>query len=338
MKNSLSHQSFRNLLFIFFILLFIIGIAVSLVVVNQRQIFKPKASESYVTVTCEKPAAPQSIVGTQNNPGEQILAWDAVPGATAYAIRVDNPDNDWNGLCDGQGENPGDACGNIATTTYRYNFQAGKTYHWWVHAINSCGGMSDASNYTMTIVGDAPPAVVNNPIGSLDAPGPDGQGGISGWAADRDEPNTAIDVHLYFNGPAGSGTGLNIGSANAAGEQAICSAIGSGATNCNHRFSVAIPAQYCDDANHIVYAYGINVGGGGNAEIGSKTFKCTAAPPAATCAKKAQGDADCNDVIDSADYAIWRSEFLAGTVDKADFNADGRVSLADFEIWRKSKE
>jgi len=61
------------------------------------------------------------------------------------------------------------------------------------------------------------------------------------------------------------------------------------------------------------------------------------------CAKKGQGDADCNNVINEADYNIWKSYFLAGSGSSpvavcppADFNRDGKVDLQDFEIWRRN--
>ncbi len=72
----------------------------------------------------------------------------------------------------------------------------------------------------------------------------------------------------------------------------------------------------------------------------------TITPPASCtpCVKKNQGDADCNEVINGADYTIWKSDFLTGArftngcpaSDTADFNNNGRVDLQDFEIWRKN--
>jgi hypothetical protein len=53
-----------------------------------------------------------------------------------------------------------------------------------------------------------------------------------------------------------------------------------------------------------------------------------------TCAKKAQGDADCNGTISLVDFQIWLSEYMANTTVKADFNKSGKTTLADFEIWR----
>jgi hypothetical protein len=46
------------------------------------------------------------------------------------------------------------------------------------------------------------------------------------------------------------------------------------------------------------------------------------------------GDFDGNNVVDAADYALWRSQF--GTPGpQADGNGDGRVDAADYTIWRE---
>lgn len=57
--------------------------------------------------------------------------------------------------------------------------------------------------------------------------------------------------------------------------------------------------------------------------------------PPATCAKKIQGDANCDGNIKIDDFAIWRSEFLKTLTTKlADFDANGTVAIADFARWR----
>ena len=55
------------------------------------------------------------------------------------------------------------------------------------------------------------------------------------------------------------------------------------------------------------------------------------------CTQKSQGDADCNGKVDLADFEIFRKEFTGSLSTKtADFNNDGLVNITDFEIWRKT--
>ena len=57
--------------------------------------------------------------------------------------------------------------------------------------------------------------------------------------------------------------------------------------------------------------------------------------PPPTCAKKIQGDANCDGNIKIDDFAIWRSEFLKTLATKlSDFDANGVVAIADFARWR----
>jgi len=44
-----------------------------------------------------------------------------------------------------------------------------------------------------------------------------------------------------------------------------------------------------------------------------------------------QGDAK----IDLVDFGIWKTEYLPGTKNRADFNKDGSVNLVDFGIWKR---
>lgn len=59
--------------------------------------------------------------------------------------------------------------------------------------------------------------------------------------------------------------------------------------------------------------------------------------PNPSCPKKNQGDADCDGFIKLADYDTLRKEFYGELTTKtADFNGDGRVSLADHSLWRQT--
>lgn len=60
------------------------------------------------------------------------------------------------------------------------------------------------------------------------------------------------------------------------------------------------------------------------------------------CLNKKNGDADCNNSINLADFNIWRSEYsssmeqLNPLLNKSDFNADGNINLSDFNLWRSN--
>jgi len=59
-------------------------------------------------------------------------------------------------------------------------------------------------------------------------------------------------------------------------------------------------------------------------------------PTVILCARKGEGDANCDGVINIFDFEIWRREFLGiDTTTKADFDNVGGVSILDFETWRR---
>lgn len=69
----------------------------------------------------------------------------------------------------------------------------------------------------------------------------------------------------------------------------------------------------------------------------SSILSPTPTPVSIICTTKSQGDSDCNGVVNSSDFVIWKNEFLGATVTKtSDFNGDGRINLIDYEIWRNS--
>lgn len=111
------------------------------------------------------------------------------------------------------------------------------------------------------------------PSGWLDAAACDG---ITGWAHDPDAPEAAIDVHLYFGGPAGDPAAIGVPIHANLHRDDLCGAIGS----CAHGFSARPPLSLFDGLEHPVYAYGIDASGGENAQLmgAPLTMRCESAP------------------------------------------------------------
>lgn len=62
------------------------------------------------------------------------LNWFPVAGATSYQVRVDSDAPSWNGSCSSP-----DSCLSTTTSEITVPITPGKTYDWWVHAINANG-------------------------------------------------------------------------------------------------------------------------------------------------------------------------------------------------------
>lgn len=99
---------------------------------------------------------------------------------------------------------------------------------------------------------------------------------IGGWACDADNYATALSVHFYADGPAGSGTFVGATTANIAREAGVANACGGYA---NHGYQIATPAALKDGKSHVIYAYAINTPSGTNPLLtnSGKTIKCTVA-------------------------------------------------------------
>ena len=149
------------------------------------------------------------------------------------------------------------------------------------------------------------------PIGFLDGVSCDG---LSGWAQDPDEPDKAIDVHLYFGGPAGT-PGVPVAPINAnVYRDDLCTAIGS----CAHGFVSLTPLSLEDGQPRDVYAYGIDSMGGPNPALGAtpKTLQCA---PAASGVRRRIADVPTFDVW--AFSSFW--DLLPLGSAEADALADG---------------
>lgn len=70
---------------------------------------------------------------------------------------------------------------------------------------------------------------------------------IAGWATDSDTPNTPVTIHIYKDGPAGSGTMVASILANLTRAD-----VG------NHAFHIATPEAFKDGASHTTYVYALD--------------------------------------------------------------------------------
>jgi uncharacterized protein (TIGR03382 family) len=164
----------------------------------------------------------------------------------------------------------------------------------------------------------APPNTA--PRGYLDSA--DCTSGIAGWAQDQDQPSTAIDVHLYFDGPAGtSTTAMKV----IAGDKRndLCTAIGS----CNHGYSTPVPVGLLDGKSHSVYAYGIDTQGGPNTELtnSGKTFTCPNATPPLDAKAGVK-----RHVVDPASMKSWGFTYLTDVAPEPDAVVSAYPQSADW--------
>ncbi len=100
------------------------------------------------------------------------------------------------------------------------------------------------------------------PAGTLDA---SACTGITGWAQDPDTPEAAIDVHVYFGGPAGDATAVGVPVHADLQRDDLCEPLGT----CNHGFELDVPLSLQDGAMHAVHVYAIDSDGAANAELAS---------------------------------------------------------------------
>lgn len=68
----------------------------------------------------------------------------------------------------------------------------------------------------------------------------------------------------------------------------------------------------------------------------------TPIPPTPRCVSQIRGDANCDSVITTEDYDIWKCQYLSSTscnlqaTDDADFDRDSKYTVNDYEIWRRN--
>lgn len=111
------------------------------------------------------------------------------------------------------------------------------------------------------------------PTGTLDA---SACTGITGWAQDPDTPEAAIDVHVYFGGPAGDPIAVGVPVNAGLQRDDLCEPLGT----CNHGFEMDVPLSLQDGAAHPVHVYAIDSEGAANAELVSSPQQLMCPRPA----------------------------------------------------------
>ena len=144
----------------------------------------------------------------------------------------------------------------------------------------------------MRIAGESdgvpPPTANRTPEGFLDVASCDT---IAGWAVDRDIPSQSIQVHIYKDGPAGSGTFVTAATTDVFRPD-VNAALG---VSGNHGFHISTPQAFKDGQAHTVYIHGIDNNGTGPHPVLSgvpKTIQCGQPPvnnPPPTADIKANG-------------------------------------------------
>jgi hypothetical protein len=98
--------------------------------------------------------------------------------------------------------------------------------------------------------------------------------GIEGWAQEPDMPDALIDVHLYFNGPAGDPAASAVVVTASQVIDAGCMGV-----ECMHGYRSALPLSLLDGVEHEVHAYGIDLTGDPNLELGVAGVLSCPPPP-----------------------------------------------------------
>lgn len=179
-------------------------------------------------------------------------------GAPGYEITANKRRADVNKAYPGVGEYHG------FSQTIKVTVTGTQTVY--VYAVNVGGGQNVLVGTKTVYIQDKKGGT--NPQGWIDyvVSNKDRQLTFGGWAFDWDKPEEAVQIHVYIGGPAGQGTHIATLTADKQRKDVNAAYPGIGD---NHGFSQSVNVNYT--GKQTVYLYAINVGGGDNVLIGSKT-------------------------------------------------------------------
>ncbi len=122
---------------------------------------------------------------------------------------------------------------------------------------------------------------------------------FGGWAGNKDNPTTPLDVHFYADG-IGPTHLVGKTTANATRQKPVCDALGTTQSPCNHGFTFNTPNALKDGKPHVIDAHAIN---------GSDNPKLTGSGKTITCSTAKSGDLNGDGKVDLYDYNILVSNF-----------------------------
>jgi MYXO-CTERM domain-containing protein len=96
---------------------------------------------------------------------------------------------------------------------------------------------------------------------------------VRGWAFDPDAPGAAVEVQVWFGGPAGDPAATGVSLMANEHRDDLCDVLGS----CGHGFTLEIPRSLRDEQPHPVYVYAVD-------EEGNETVQLEASPGQFQCA------------------------------------------------------
>lgn len=126
-----------------------------------------------------------------------------------------------------------------------------------------------------------------------------------GWALDRDDPSASINIHIYADGPAGSGTLLGGFPANIPREDVnhVVNVSGNHGFNVTFNPSISSQSVLFDNQPHKLYVYAID------GQVGSGNRLISSSPKSIICQPNNQWDFNSDNHIDIFDYNYLLANF-----------------------------
>jgi FG-GAP repeat len=299
------------------------------------------------------PVPATMVKSTCNKDGTVTLTWDKVLNETTgslstYALRMYSNNQRARFV-------PEDT-GSLKTNTLTFKPNAG-SISGFIQVVTTNGRWSESVSFPTCSTGSSAPVptispkpttIVNGaqqPIGSMDTI--DGNGVISGWAADKDVPSQSIMVHFYIDAPVGQGTYIGGTTANISRPD-VNTAVG---ITGNHGYRWTLPTQYRNGTPRKIHVYAIDDSGkSANPQLSYSPRYYSVASNQVRSVGSGTNRATASDYNGDgkSDLTVWRasenkwwvkgiSSPVWGTVGDipvpGDYNGDGKT---DYAVWRPS--